>query len=377
MPSGTNIMKYHVMAMAAINNRLELQKAKLPKWTFQFPANNARALLSDRVEVRDVKLHAGFNITVIIEGAYDDDVVNVGTSLVDRIINMISLTTVSHCDIPRLLSHITINDDGTSKGTFLQHQEQDTDNIIILGTPRKINEKVFKELWDTCDNHKYEDGISRSLAWFRKALREHYIIDQFISFFIAIEVIRPILQGILKHKIGRAKKWDGIKDIFNNRIKSVDFEKVKLARNQVIHGYKPLPPDFIDEIRGYIAPVRKAIIYGIGNISGLPDAPMDIIANNDPRKMLIRSSTGLKGSFKNLPTNIDDLLKNYPEIITTQKPNQYSIRDTGELDIKFNRDYTAKLPEGTVFNVDTMIFSGEKDAGLTPSKAEIHDKKPR
>lgn len=375
MPSGKNIMKYHVTATAAINNRRELQQAKQPTWKFQFPANNAEARLSDRVEVRGVKLHAGFNITVIMEGAYSDDVVDIGTSLVDRIVDKISLITVSHCDIPRLLSHITINDDGTSKGIFYHHQDLDTDNIIILGTPRKIDEKIFQELWGACDGHKHEDRIERSLAWFRKALSEHYIIDQFISFFVAIEVINPILRDILKHKMRRPKKWDGIKDIFNNKIKSVDFEKVKLARNQILHGYKTLPPEFITEIRSYIAPTRKAVIYGIGRILGLPDAPMDAIASNDPRKLFIRSSIGLKGSFKNLPTETEELLKDYPEITPARKPNLYSIRDTGELDITFSTDFKAKLPEGTIFSVDTMTLTGEKDAGLTPGKAELHDKK--
>ena len=72
---------------------------------------------------------------------------------------------------------------------------------------------------------------------------------------------------------------------------------------------------------------------------------------------------------------MNELLEHYPEIITKGKPNQYSIRDTGELDITVSTNHTAKLPAKTIFHANASLVIGEENAGIIGiSGATLSDK---
>lgn len=62
-----NLFRYHVAAMAAIHDRKKLQQDPSKKWDFVFKKPAARVILSDNVMQKEVKLHAGLDIIVILE----------------------------------------------------------------------------------------------------------------------------------------------------------------------------------------------------------------------------------------------------------------------------------------------------------------------
>ena len=369
-----NLLRYHVNSMVALNDRSKLQQMPLTRWEFQFPRHGAKAYVWDNVEVREVKLHAGLKIIVVLEGTYSDDSEDIATSLTDRILNMFSFAAVAQCEVPRLISHISISDDGTSVGTFFQ--QPDPDSTIVNGTPRTINEDIFKALWKAYDGNQAEQRLLLALQWFRKAIREKYIIDQFISYWTALEVANSTLRNILERKTGKKlPEWDPVTDIFASKIKSVGFKTVKRARNDILHGNRPMSPEFTARIRTYIILMRNAIVYLVGSILGLDDTITNAITSNTTRRLFTGSAVGLKGSFENLPTDMNELLEHYPEIITKGKPNQYSIRDTGELDITVSTDHTAKLPAKTIFHANASLVIGEENAGIIGlSGATLSDK---
>jgi hypothetical protein len=360
--------------MVALNDRRKLQQIPPSRWEFQFPSIGGKAYVWDNVEVREVKLHAGLKVIVVLEGNYGDDSENVATSLTDRILDIFSFAAVAQSDAPRLISHISIDEDGTSVGTFFQ--TPNPDSTIVNGTPRTINEDIFKAVWKACDGNQAEQRVLLALQWFRNAIREKYIINQFISYWIALEIANSTFRNILKTKSGKkSPKWGPAIDMFTTKIKSVDFGAVKRARNYILHGNEPLSPEFIARIRTYIVPIRNTLVYLVGGILALDDTITDSITSNTTRRLFLDSSVGLKGNFENLPTDINELLEHYPELITKGKPNRYSIRDTGELDIDVSTDYTAKLPAKTIFNADAWFVVGEENAGIIGiSKAALSDK---
>ncbi len=73
MAIAKNLLRYHVNSMVALNDRRKLQQMPLTRWEFQFPRHGAKAYIWDNVEVREVKLHAGLKIIVVLEGTYSDD----------------------------------------------------------------------------------------------------------------------------------------------------------------------------------------------------------------------------------------------------------------------------------------------------------------
>lgn len=376
MSTEKNLFKFHVNSMVALNNRVELQQMPPVRWEFQFPRDGGRSYVWDNVEVREVKLHAGLKIIVVLEGTYSDDIEDIAFSLADRILDIFSFVAMAQCDVPRLVSHISINNDGSSAGTFFK--TPDPDSIIAIGTPRKIDKNIFKAVWKACNNNQAEQRVLLTLKWFRKATREKHIIDQFISYWIALEISNSTFRDILKSRGGiKPAKWGPAMDIFTNKIKPVGFEIVEKARNDIIHGNKPMSSKLAAKIRTYIVPVRNAAVYLLGNILCLDDTIADTIASNTTRRLSVESSTGLKGSFENLPTDMNELLKYYPEIITKGKPNQYSISDTGELNVNSSTDHTAKLPAKTKFHPDKAFVAVAKNTGVTGlsiSKAALSDK---
>ncbi len=80
-----NLFRYHVTAMAAINDRKKLQQDSSRKWDFVFEKPAARVTLSDNVVEKEVKLHAGFGVIVILEDVNEPDNVQIATSLVNSV----------------------------------------------------------------------------------------------------------------------------------------------------------------------------------------------------------------------------------------------------------------------------------------------------
>lgn len=374
MATAKNLLRYHVNSMVSLNDRRKLQQMPLACWEFQFPRNGGKAYVRDNVEVREVKLHAGLEVIVVLKGNYGDDIENIATSLTDRILDMFSFTAVAQCEVPRLISHISINDNGTSFGTF--YQTPDPDSTIVNGTPRTINEDIFNVVWKACDGNQAEQRVLLALQWFRKAIREKYIIDQFVSYWTALEITNSTLRNIIERRTGKKlPEWKPVTDIFASKVESVGFKELKRARNDILHGNKPISPEFMARIRTYIIPIRNAIVYLVGGILGLGDIVTDAITINTTRRLFLDSSVGLQGSFENLPTDTNGILEHYPEIITKSNLNQYSIRDTGELDINVSTDYVAQLPPKTIFKASASIVVGEKNAGIIGiSKAALSDK---
>lgn len=354
-----SLFRYHVAAMAAIHNRKKLQRDASRKWDFAFEKLAARVILSDNVVEKEVKLHAGFSVIVIIRDLNEPNDLEIARSLVDRILDSISFSTMAQCEPPKLLTEIRINNDGTSEGQFFEGP--DRDSSIIIGTPRVIEENVFKEIWKAYDGHRNEERISLSLSWLRKAIREQYNIDRFISLFIAVEVIKPLLKDLLKTKI--KDEWAGVVKIFKEKIKTVDFKDIKQARNELVHGLGPLGPEFNSQISSYLEPLRKAIVYGLGEILGLSRQTIDLLCGYSPRQLFLKSQTGLKGKLRNLP-ELEALLKHFPEVEVNRRPMRFSIETDGELKIMFDTSQKFTLPENTVFDADTFVMKGSKRAGL-------------
>jgi len=358
MPS---LFRYHVAAMAAIHNRKQLQQNPSGNWDFRFRKPAAQVVLSDNVVEKEVKLHAGFNIIVFLKDVNKPDNAQVAASLVDRILDTISFSTMAQCEPPGLLTEITIEDDVTPEGQFFEGP--DLDSSIIIGTPRTIDKNLFEEIWTACDGNPNEERILRALAWFRKAIREQHNIDQFISLFVALEVIKPLLRALLKTKVKDPDEWEGVVNIFRKKITTVDFNDINQARNELLHGFKPLSPEFSSRIADYLEPLRNAIVYGLGDILALPGRVTDQICAYPPRRLLLRSQTGLKGHFRNLP-KLEVLLEHFPEAEFSRKSMRFSIEPDGKLKILFDASQKFTLPDKTVFEAEGFMMLGPEGTGL-------------
>lgn len=362
------LFRYHVAAMAAIHDRKSLQRDPSRKWEFVFENPSARVILSDSVIEREVNLHAGFNVIVTLEDVNEPESLQLASSLVDGVLDIISFSTAAQCEPPELLAEIMIRDDGTSEGKFLEGP--DPDSTIIIGTPRAVHENLFREIWTACRGHANEERIVRSLSWLRKAMGEYHNTDKFISLFAAMEVVKPLLRDL--HKARAKDEWAGVVEIFKRRIETVDFDDVNQARNELLHGFKPLTPEFGSRITAYLEPLRRAVVYGLSHVLGLSGQTTDLICEYCPRRLFLKSQTGLKGRFRGLP-DLETLLTRFPEIEIDRRSAKFSIATDGKLSIAFRTSQRFTLPEGTVFEADTLVMRRPEGAVLNLTGLELND----
>jgi len=360
--------------VATLRDRKELQQMPLPPWEFLIPADGVKTYVWENVECSaGENLYAGLRIIVVIEGTYNKDIapyVAVG------ITNIFSFVSMAQCEPPREISHISISDDATGLGAFFE--TPDPDSTIVKGTPEKINAGILKDVWDAYYGQQYGHRVLLALQWFRKALREKELIDQFIFYFIALEVANYALGAIWKVNSGvSSPAWAPVKDIFAKKIKSITFKTVKDTRNDILHGKKALSKELKARIGTCIKPMRDAIVYLVGSILGLDDTITNTITSKPTKKLPFLYSK-IEGSFENLPTDINKLLEDYPEIIMSGITYKYSLSDTGELGIAFTAKRTFKLPEKTMLRDGRVsIFRvGDKTDVIGVSKLMIRKISP-
>jgi hypothetical protein len=64
------------------------------------------------------------------------------------------------------------------------------------------------------------------------------------------------LRDLVRARVEDPGEWDGVIEIFKQKIKTVDFNDINLARNELLHGFKPLAPEFGSRISTYLEPLR-------------------------------------------------------------------------------------------------------------------------
>lgn len=198
-----------------------------------------------------------------------------------------------------------------------------------------------------------------------KGICEENSTDEFVSYWVGLEVIKHILRRELKRKMRNVGEWDGVKDIFTNKLHFNDFDTIKKdARNGLLHGFRTLDDEFIKEIESYLEPIRKTLIFNIGSILGLEESTILTIANKTPRRIRRNPWSVVEGELKNIPRDFDELVKNYP-IIEAEKANkQFSIDKRGELSLTFSISHHFHGPSSAKWEVKATELWGDKDAGI-------------
>ena len=357
-----HIFSHRIVGMVAISNRLELQTIAPPTWQFNFPSFQATSYLKDGFSTRDgIKLHTGLEVTTYIECQEQINEKQILASIIEIILNLISLTTVASCENAEIISHIVIPAKKKTMAEFYSYPLS-KDNIII-GTPRKINESNLNYIWTGWDKSEHKNRVMRALSWFRKGLSEDGNVDKFICNWVAIEVLKSILRRMLLSR--RPKEWDGVKKVFELIGGDVDFDDVYETRCELLHGYQELNPEFLSKIANYVEPTRKALIICIFRALELPDTLASELASYVPRRMMKHFTAKIEGTLTSLPSSLAEIMTKPPLMEVDAKISKYRLKENGEVDYDIRTTYTARLPEKTVFTANTSRMRGHSEAGIT------------
>lgn len=356
-------IQYHSRTQVALAERDKQQIFPLPGWVFNFPVEGVKIYVFDAIkQIDDINLHAGLNIITALEANSLGEAKETSKSFIETTLNLVSFSTLTSCNPAKLVSTINI----TNKEAHpFRNYIYPFDEQEIIASLSVINEPTFRALFDAYTKSSQQQRTLRALTWLRKGICEENSTDEFVSYWVGLEVIKHILRRELKRKMRNVGEWDGVKDIFTNKLHFSDFDTIKKdARNGLLHGFRTLDDEFIKEIESYLEPIRKTLIFNIGSILGLEESTILTIANKTPRRIRRNPWSVVEGELKNIPRDFDELVKNYP-IIEAEKANkQFSIDKRGELSLTFSISHHFQGPSSAKWEIKATELWGDKDAGI-------------
>ena len=363
------IIQYHSRTLAALAKRAKQQTFPLSGWIFNYPNlpnYELKIALSDHVKRADnINLHTGLNITADVKADSEEEAKDTSKNHVETLLNLISFSTLTYCDAATLVSIISITDEETHPFSYYVYPFSEQE---IIGGLRIIDQPTFETVFEADDKSSYQSRTQRALTWLRKGIGEENAVDQFICYWTALEVIKGILRRNLRYQIRNPGEWDGIKVILANKLSFQNFDAIKHARRRLFHGGKEedkLDDDFLREIKAYLEPMRKALVFGIGSIWRLGDSTtISTIASKTPRRIKQMPWTVLKGNLENLPRDFNELIKNYPTLEGEITNKKFSISQDEDLKVEFTVTHRFHATGAVSFTPTETQVRGKKDSGI-------------
>lgn len=362
-----HIYRHRLHGMVAIQDRKTLQSGNMQYFQFNFTGDNANVYLRDGFHVRNgIRIHTGIESTTIIEGDPKDNLSLIIESIMAQLLGLISFTTVASSGDLALLAHIIITDDNTTTVDFLSYPLSAGE--LIMGTPRTINQEIFAQVWHNWDKNLHKERLIRACSWFAKGLNEEQSIDQFISYWISMEILSSILRRNLMQKVRNPSAWEAVKEIFNKYNKTFTFDNVCDARSQLLHGFAELTPEFLSRIRSYVAPIRTLALRCISNVLELPPECTDRIVSLKPRRKLEKLTLETSGAIRGLPDNLSELYKQPLELECNLEIENHKLEDDGNLKVDYKTTQTCVFAKNVEFSVNSIRLIGHPDAGIEDVK---------
>ncbi len=358
------IVQYHSRTLAALDSIAKQQTFPLSGWIFNYPNlpnYELKIALSDHVKKTDnLNLHTGLNITADMKADSEGEARETSKNFVEILLNLISFSTLTYCDAATLVSIISITDKETHPFSYYVYPFSEQEIISQLSI---IDEPTFGTVFEAYDKSSYKPRITRALTWLRKGIGEENAVDQFISYWVGLEVIKHVLSP---EKINTDEEWRKVEEIFTGKLHFQDFGKVKQdGRNGLLHGFRELDNEFVREIGSYVEPIRKTLIFCIGSIWGLEDSTtISTITNKTPRRIEQMLWRVLKGNHENLPKDFNELIKNYPTIEAEITNKQFSISQEGNLEVEFKVTHHFHGTSAVKWALTETQGWGKKDSGI-------------
>lgn len=359
-------IQYHSRTQVALTKLDKQQTLPLPGWVFNFPVEEVKIFLFDATKrTDDVNLHTGLNLTTVLKANSLEEAKETSKNFVETTLNLVSFSTLTSCSPAKLASIMDVPYAHAKAYPFI-HYAYPFDEQEIIGSLSVIDEPAFRELFDAYTRSPNQQRTLRASTWLRKGIGEENSVDEFISYWIGLEVIKHVLSP---EKMNTDKEWGKVEEVFTEKLHFQNFKKIRQdGRNGLLHGFRQLDNEFVKEIESYVEPIRKTLIFCLGNVLCLRERTTIAIANKAPRRIRQSPWTVLEGLLKNMPKDFDRLVKNYPMIDYEKANKKFSIDKSGELSMTFPVTYRFHGPSDAKWEVKAIELWGDKDAGIKHMK---------
>lgn len=389
------IVEYFLKTRVSLSNTKEQQIEPQTQWKFNFPyfkQDKLTIILLDKLVRHDnVNLHCGLSFFVDIETLSGDEARKISKENVDQIINLISFSTLAFCGPATLVSAISIDSNDNQLIFYPQQiQEQEISNTKI-----KIGESEFKTIFDSYQKSDEKPRIMRALSWLRKGIGEENVVDEFLAYWTGLETIKNVLQKnttivikknwaissvykyittniwrlLFKGKLDNKHEWDKVREIFEQLTNRNDFNKIKQnGRNGLLHGFKQLDSKFMDEIKGYLNPIRKALINCLCIMLEMDPNTTSSLCIKSP-KTITSTFMIYKAKIENLPNDLNDIIKNPPSFGGGAIERHYMIDENGRIRMTVKTAHEFICGNNIRCSGVQIELWGDKESGITQVKS--------
>jgi len=347
-------IQYHSRTLASLQNRKDQQSAKRSMWAFEFPTTSVKVALSDNIKrLRDFNLHTGLNMVVHLGAPSLEGARVLSKQYAEMLLRLVSFSTLASCDPAGLVSLIDVTNQDEFPARFSTHrlgQEELMEPLIVMDA------SDFGALFQAYNTDDYPDPdrVARALMWLRKGITEREVIDEFICYWTAIEMVSSVLRDKLRFEVKDPQLWDGIRSILVNKVKYDDFDGIYQARQGLLHGFRELNNEFREEIRAYIQPMIKSLVFAVGDILKLDKHLTEAIVDKAVKKSPVRYTTVLEGTLKNLSSDFERITKDYPSVEVQSSDTQFSLGQDGNVTATLEPTHTFHFGAGVVFSVHRL-----------------------
>jgi len=304
-----------------------------------------------------VNLHTGLNIIVHLKETSTGDAKELSKNFAEMLLNLVTFSTLASCDTAKLVSLIDATEKEAWPTMFCNYSTEGKE--VMPSLPLSvIDHNQFGELFEAYDKSPDKERVSQVLSWLRKGINEHDSIDEFVCYWSGLEVIKHFFRRDTRFIRGKkGDEWNGIRGIFK-QLGITDFDDIKSARIGLLHGTRELDNTFVQEISTYREALRKGLIFCAGRLLGITDASIMAVVNRTPKRIPPEPWTVLKGTVKDLQSNFDELVKNYPSIAMEKVERQFAIDSQGNIGVTLKSTHQFNSPQGGNFSAQSIEYWG-------------------
>lgn len=332
----TFFTRYFIETPNSFNNREDIINNKFSNIRFKLPDSD--------VIFYDHK--GGLGVDSYTKADSKDEVLNKTKNLAENIINIIDFTNSSGSN-PAIFQSVYDATENVAEREYEQvfYVPLPERNIRITNITNIT--KMFNIFGDVFD--KNELRVVRAIYWFKTGLFEKNDVEKFISFWTGLESINELLCDHFK-LTEEERKWKcnkckttllsisniGVKKLFLDvlKIKKDDFQKIRDARNDLIHGRNLSGINSVKEIAGFQLIVKKALITGIGLLLKIEDDIIEKIMGYTPIKYIDNYRIIIKLNLLDFDVPLLEEIDKQPEVNLDNNILKTEINEEGNLDIK-------------------------------------------
>ena len=324
------IIQYYFRTPATLIRKEDRQNRHLPTWKFTY--TDIEIALNDSIaNIGGCDLPVGLNMIIDLQANSEQEAIEKSMNLCEMNANLLAFSTFAFCESGRITNIIRFNENKLPEFKYSIYEFGEKD--LLFGSSILIDEDIFTKIYEAYNKCQHQQRVMRALSWFRKGIEEEQSTDEFTSYWIGLEVIKCVLRRNLKTQVKSPSEWDGVKNIYESVLGYSSFIKVNELRNELLHGFRELSYDFINEIVTYIEPVRKTLITGLGEILGLEKDDIDSIRTKTIRKTTLKPLTIIQGEIDDLPIEFEKFVEDCPKIALEMQDMNCEFDTEGDLRI--------------------------------------------